>query len=390
MSGPLPETGPEGSTRVPTGACELDARQWQALARLAERYAALEDAAAGPLGDVATQAALKTSGLLRDHDLPKLANEVLEAAQALSRAGVFTAISENASPAKETLGRAVDAQSIKRMGATVLELREELRTAQRLVTRLEAIEGWFEGPAAGALAQAFVRLLDATRDTDVTGLGRDLLRILKTLSETGVLGRLADNLPYLVDTVTRLSRLAPSLLDAAGPVLEQARADLAFAHTLADMGRGVAEIWQGPTGEALARAATELSAWASQHDAVGLAQEIAALLASWRRAGVFPAVHETGLSLAGLASSLEQVQKATSADGQSLKDLTTGVSQVLDRWRRIRTGDADGQGDSPGGIRGLYQLLTEARVQDGLRQGALLLQALMDAGASTHGPARDH
>lgn len=381
MSGPLPETGQEGATGIPAGACELDARQWQALARLAERYAALEDAAGGPLGDVATRTALKASGLLRDHDLPRLTNELLEAARALSRAGVLTAISENAAPAKEALGRVIDPESIKRMGATVLELREELRTAQRLGARLEAIEGWFEGPAAGALAQAFVRLLDATRDTDVTGLGRDLLRILKTLSETGILGRLADNLPYLADTVGRLSRLAPSLLDAAGPALEQARADLAFAHALADTGRGLAEFWQGPAGEALARAATELSAWASQHDAVGLAQEIAALLASWRSGGVFPAVHEAGLALAGLASSLERAQKTAAADGQSLKDLSTGISQVLERWQRIRANGADGQGDSPGGVKGLYRLLTDARVQDGLRQGALLLQALTDAGA---------
>ncbi|MHB1513194.1 MAG: hypothetical protein ACYCTF_14220 [Acidiferrobacter sp.] len=346
MSGPLPETDPQDATRIPAGASELNARQWQALARMAERYATLEEASDGPLGAIASETVRKASGLWRDHDLARLAREILEAAEALRDAGVFAAIRDGARPAKAALGRAVDAETLKGMGAEILALRDGWRTVQRLIARLEAIEKWIEGPAAGVLTETWVRWLDATRDTDVTGLGHELLRILEGLSHTGALARLADDLPYLVDTVAQLARMAPALLEAAGPVLAQTRADLAFAHALADKGRGLADVWKGPTGEALSRAATEFSLWATEHDIAGLAQDMTALLAAFRDAGLFPAAREAGLALAGLASTWQGVQAAARADGQN---------------------------DSPGGAKGLYRLLMDPRVQDGLRQGALLL-----------------
>ncbi len=379
MSGPLPETGPESSTRIPAGACELSTRQWQALARMADRYAAFEDVAGGPLGDVATKTAERASSLLRDHDLPRLAHEILEAAEALSSAGVFAAIGEGARPAKEALGRTLDAEGMAKAGAAILELHDQWQAVRRLTARLETIEAWFEGPAAGALAQAFTRLLDATRDTDVARLGHDLLKLLGTLSRTGALSRLADEVPYVIDTVARLARMAPSWLDAAGPALAKARADLAFAHALADTGRAVGDLGKGPAGEALARAAAELSLWASGHDVAGLTQEVVALLASWRRADVFPAAREAGLALAGLAASWERAQAAAGGDGQAMQGLFLGISRTLDRMQRVRADFARGQDESPGGLKGLYRLLMDARVQDGLRQGAALLQALSGA-----------
>ncbi len=346
---------------------------------MAERYAALEDASNGPLGDVAGEAMRKASGLWHGHDLPTLTGEILQAAEALRDAGVFAAIRDGAQPAKEALGRTIDAEALKEIGTAALALRDEWRTVQRLSARLRALETWVESPTAGALADAWARWLEATRDTELTRLGRDLLRILETLSRSGALARLADDLPALIDTVAHLAHMAPALLEAAGPLLNQARMDLAFAHKLADRGRNVAEIWKGPTGEALSRAATELSAWAAEHNVAGLAQEITALLATLRDAGLFPAVREAGLALTGLASSWRRVQAAASADGHAIKDISAAAGETLDRWRHLRAGLADGQGDSPGGIKGLYHLLRDPRVQDGLRQGALLLSGLMGA-----------
>lgn len=381
MSGPIPQTDPKDATRV-GHTPELSGAQWQALARLADRYAALEEGAAGPLGGAAVGAALKASGLWRDHDLAGLAQAALKAAEALRAAGVFDAIADGAAPATESLRRALAGEGLDRIGPLILELRGALRAVQGLGARLDAWQAFLTGPAGAALVSGSVRLLEATRDTDVEGLGRDALRLLETLSQTGAIGWLADNMTYVTDTMARLSSLAPGALEAAGPLLDRARDDLLFAHRLADMGRGLGDILTGPTGAALTGLLTDLGRWSSDKDAAGFAQELAEVLAAWRDAGVLPVLRDGGLALAGIATSWDGLRKASDGGDAAAHALFANAARALDAWRHARdeaTGDTP---PTPGGLKGLYRLLTDTRVQEGLREAAIMLRALDGARAA--------
>ncbi len=384
MSGPIPEADPNNATRV-TSPPGLSARQWQALARLADRYAVLEEGAAGPLGEAAAGAALKASGLWRDHDdLTGLAEVLLKAAEALRAAGLWDAIADGAAPMREVLRRALEPETISHVGPLILELRAELRAVQGLAARLDAWQALLAGPTGAALTASVTRLLEATRDIDVAGLGRDILRLVETLSQTGAVGWLADNIAYLTDTITRLSSAAPAALEAAGPLLDRARDDLLFAHRLAEMGRGLSHILAGPTGTAITAMLADLGRWAGATDTAGLARELTDLLGAWRDAGVFPVLREAGGALADLAASWNRLQNAGDGGDAAAHALFADAARGLDAWRRWR-GE---QAPAPGGLKGLYRLLTDARVQDGLCEAATLLHALHEGRAQTSPPPR--
>lgn len=384
MSGPLFETDTEDATRV-TSAPGLSARQWQALARLADRYAALEEGASGALGEAAAGAALKASGLWRDHDLTGLSEALLKTAEAWRAAGLFDAIADGAAPMREVLRGALDHDTIDRLGPLILEL----RAVQGLAARLDAWVALLAGPAGAALASGFMRLLDATRDADVAGLGHDLLRLAEALSQTGALGWLADNMAYLTDTITRLSSAAPAVMEAAGPLLEHARDDLLFAHRLAEMGRALGEILAGPMGAAITGGLADLGRWSRANDTAALACELTELLNAWRETGVFPVLREAGGAIADLAASWRRLREAGGEGDAAAHALFGDAARGVDAWRRWR-GE---QAPAPGGVKGLYRLLTDARVQDGLREATTLLRALRETHAPTapaprsaHGP----
>ena len=386
MSGPIPEAEANDATRV-TSAPEPSARQWQALARFADRYAALEEGASGALGEAAAEAALKVSGLWRDHDLTGLAEALLKTAEALRAAGLWDAVADGASPMRGVLQRALAPDTIDQIGPLILELRGELRAVRGLAARLDAWQALLAGPTGAALATGVTRLLEAMRDTDAAGLGRDTLRLVEALSETGAVGWLADNIGYLTDTITRLSSVTPMALEAAGPLLERARDDLGFAHRLAEVGRGLGDILAGPTGAAITATLADLGRWSHAHDPAGLAQEVIELLGAWRDAGVFPVLREASGALADLTASWNRLRNADDGGRAAAQALFADTARSLDAWRRWRGEQVAEQVPASGGLKGLYRLLTDARVQDGLCEAATLLHALHEGRAQTNPPS---
>ncbi|MDA8191994.1 MAG: hypothetical protein M0Z68_11155, partial [Gammaproteobacteria bacterium] len=277
--------------------------------------------------------------------------------------------------------------TIDQIGPLILELRGELRAVRGLAARLDAWQALLAGPTGAALTTGVARLLEATRNTDVAGLGRDILRLVEALSETGTVGWLADNIGYLTDTITRLSSVTPMALEAMGPLLERARDDLGFAHRLAEMGRGLGDILAGPTGAAITATLADLSRWSHANDPAGLAQEVIELLGAWRDAGVFPVLREASGALADLTASWNRLRNADDG-GAAAQTLFADTARGLDAWRRWRGAQVAEQTPASGGLKGLYRLLTDARVQDGLCEAATLLHALHEGRAQTNPPSR--
>ncbi len=366
----------------------LTARQWQALARLADRVVALEEAGAGPLGQAVSDWALKAAAVVQGRDLKTLGQEVWRVFEALSEAGLWGAIADNAPSLKSTLDTVPwDANAIQKVVVTAEGLKRDLQVLRAFAGRLAALEELWAGPAGQALSEAWGTWSAATEPLDLAALGRELTGTLQALSTSGSLKLLSENLPYLADSLKSLGASSPRLLAALGPLLDAAREDLVLAHKLAEWARRLEVFLSGPTGTAAASAWVTASQVFSDQDLGGLTRDIVDLLAAWRRMGLFPILRDAGGGLVawaelwrtvdGSARLQEIVQSwAVPSDG------AFGWQRAGALWHTIKTASAD-QEPAEGGVKGLYKLLTDPLMQDAARQGAIILRLVTTALAQT-------
>lgn len=371
----------------------LTPAQWQALARLADRLVALEEAGAGPLGQVASDWALKAAAVVQGRDLETLGEELWRAIQALSQAGLWAAIADNAPYLKSTLDAVPwsalgDTQVIPEIARNAEGLKHDLGVLRALVGRLAALEELWAGPTGQALSEAWVKWSAATEAHDLAALGQDLTRALNALSASGLLRFLSENLAYFADSLRSLGASSPELLAALGPVLKTVREDLLLAHKLAESARHLEPILAGPTGAAAASAWVTASEAFAEKDLGGLARDMVDLLAAWRRMGLFPVLRDAGGGLAAIATMWQ------AADGNAvLQEKLRGWAEPGEgpsRWQQAGTlwdtlkNAAATQEPAEGGVKGLYKLLTDPLVQDAVRQGAVLLRLAATTLAPSH------
>ncbi len=378
MSGPLPGDGRQGPWDA-----GLSAGQWQALAHLAERVARLEEAADGPLGQGLADALTTASGTLAEHDLAGLARETLSALEALRAAGVLRALADNAETLAVLRDTRLDRATFAALTQVLNEVRADWRTWHDLARRLRASQEWLSGPGGEALAAAFTRVSGLLDRPDLERLAGELGDVLTALSESGALRALAANLPDLLAGARRLIPQGPAALADLGETLDALRADIASAHRLLEGLRGLEDLWRGPGGEALAGVVVALSRL-NREEWVGLARDIAGLLQNWRAAGVFPALESAGGWLADAAQSLPLLV----ADWAARWNTPEGEA-IRASLARLRAALGAPESHPGGGLKGLYALLTDARVQDGLYRASVIVSALRGSPGDLTHPAKD-
>lgn len=385
MSGPIPTEGTHRVGSVPQ--THLDPDQWQALARLADRIVALEEAGRGPLGQAAGDWALKAAAVVQGHDLETLGQDVWRALEALSDAGLWAAITDNARYLKSSLDAVpFDAAAIQKAVVSAEGLGRDVRVLRGFAERLQALEEFLAGPVGQALSETWVTWSAATERLDLARLGQDLAGTLQALSESGSLRFLSDNLPSLAASLQRLGTTSPELVAALGPLVDTVREDLALAHKLAEWIRHTETFLAGPAGKAVAGAWVAASQTFTDQDLGGLARDVVELLLAWRRMGLFPILRDAGGELlawtemwraAGGSAALQEVVRR----GAAPSDGAPGWQRAKTLWTAMRTASAD-QPPSEGGVKGLYTLLTDPLVQDAVRQGAMILRLVTTSLAS--------
>lgn len=387
MSGPIPTDGAH-SVGSPAQA-DLTPEQWQALARLADRLVALEEAGAGPLGQAAGDWVLKAAAVLQGHDVKSLGQDIWQALEALSDAGLWTAIAAHAQSLKSSLDTVpFDAAAIQKAAVSAEGLGRDVRVLRGLAARLQALEEFLAGPGGQAFSKTWVTWSTATGRLDLARLGQELAETLQALSESGSLRFLSDNLPSFAASLQRLGTTSPELLAALGPLVDTVREDLTLAHKLAEWIRHTEAFLEGPAGKAAAGAWVAASQTFTDQDLGGLARDVVELLLAWRRMGLFPVLRDAGVGLATLTATwqaadgpaaLQGVARGWAAPGE----VTPGWQRAKTLWTAMRAASAD-QKPAEGGVKGLYTLLTDPLVQDAVRQGAMILRLVTATLAQDH------
>lgn len=387
MSGPLPTGGAHGVGSMPH--TPLTPTQWQALARLADRIMVLEEAGKGPLGQAASDWVLKAAAVVQGQDGKTLGQDVSRALEALSDAGLWAAIADNARTLKNTLdGVPFDAAAIQKAVVSAEGLGRDVQVLRGFAARLHALEELLAGPVGQELSEAWVTATTATEGLDLATLGQELAQTLKALSESGSLRFLADNLPSLAASLRHISATSPELVAALGPLVDTVREDLTLAHKLAAWIRHTEAFLAGPAGQAAVGAWVAASQKFTDQDLGGLAGDIVELLLAWRRIGLFPVLRDVGGGLvtltevwraAGGGAALQETVGRIAAPSEN----GPGWQRIGALWAAMRTASAD-QPPSEGGVKGLYKLLTDPVVQDGARQAAMILRLVSVSLAPRH------
>lgn len=377
MSGPI---SLEGASIVDSAsAARLTEAQWRALARLADRLVALEDAGAGPLGQAASEWALKAAAIAQGRDFATLGQELLQALKGLSEAGVWAAIADHAGSVKTTLDAIPwDASAIQNLVVNAEALQHDLAVLRRFAQRLAALEGLLAGPAGQALSETWVEWSTATESLDLAALGKELTQTLHALSESGALRLLSENLPYLANTLKAVSASSPAALSTLGPFFDAVREDMVLAHKLAERARRLEIFLAGPTGTAAIGAWATASQVFVDQDLGGLTRDLVDLLGAWRRMGLFPVLKDAGGGLVALAR-LWQTADGSMRLQELVQSWTApnpggpGWQRAAALWEAVKTASAD-QEPAEGGVKGLYKLLADPVVQDAARQAAVMFR----------------
>lgn len=386
MSGPIPFGGDEALHRKPDAAAELRPEQWQALARFADTLNALEKAQEGALGQALAETLVKGSGFIRDHDLALITQELVRAVEALSEIGALNAVADNAHYLKNTLS-ALPAykNSLADLAQAVEGAREDARTLHGLATRARALDELWAGAGGDAILHSLQQGLSLARGVDFPTIGREILQTLLVLSETGSLQYLTDNLPYVTQSLKQT--LNPHNIAAMAGMLETARDDIALVHEAAAWLRNAQVFLAGPAGQALTAGLARVSAAIAEKDLAALLDDALDLLVTWRQIGLFPILTDlgkTGVAAATLwqsANGQEQLsQWLERANGFQESPAWRQIEAALEAFKRGRVDAASVP--ATGGIKGLYDVLTDARVQQGLRQAAIILQAVVAASSA--------
>ncbi len=387
MSGPIPTESTRSVGSVPQ--TYLDPDQWQALARLADRVMALEEAGRGPLGQAAGDWALKAAAVVQGHDLETLSQDVWRALEALSDAGLWATVADSARTLKNSLDAVpFDPAAIQKAIVSAEGLERDVRVLRGFAERLLALQEFLAGPVGQALSEAWVTWSAATEGLNLATLGQELAQTLKALSESGSLRFLADNLPSLAASLRHISATSPELVAALGPLVDTVREDLTLAHKLAAWIRHTEAFLAGPAGQAAVGAWVAASQTFTDQDLGGLAGDIVELLLAWRRMGLFPVLRDVGGGLvtltevwraAGGSAALQETVGGIAAPSEN----GPGWQRIGALWAAMRTASAD-QPPSEGGVKGLYKLLTDPVVQDGARQAAMILRLVSASLAPRH------
>lgn len=367
----------------------LSPDQWQALARLADRVVALEAAGKGPLGQAASDWVLKAAAVVQGQDVGALSQDISRALRAVSDAGLWAAIADNARTLKVALDAVpFDAAAIQKVVVSAEGLGRDVQVLRGFAARLRALEELLAGPLGQALSEAWVTGSAATEGVDLATLGRELAQTLQALSESGSLRFLADKLPSLAASLQHISATSPELVAALGPLVNTVREDLALAHKLAEWIRHTEAFLAGPAGQAVVGAWVATSQTLTDQDLGGLARDVVELMLAWRRMGLFPVLRDVGGGLvtltemwraAGGTAALQETVGKIAASSES----APGWRRAGALWTAMRTASAD-QPPSEGGVKGLYKLLTDPLVQDGARQAAMILRLVGASLAPRH------
>lgn len=383
MSGPLPETDHDTATPA------LTIRQWQALGRLAERWAAIEEAASGPLGDAAADALRRVSENTREQDLARHAKELLTTVKALSDAGLLATLNEHAATLSEALQTLSGLAAGPRFAATLDAAFADLATWHRYAAHLRAAETFLAGTAGQALLADITDAVSALPARELAHAGAATVSAITLLAETGALKVIAESLPALAETARTWAPLASDVAALFTRELASIRADLTVAHDLAGLVRRLQEFWAGPAGTHAVAAMTEIGRRLGDEDVPGLVREILAVLVAWRDAGALTALREAAAVVAGGAA-LAGGHIPGVPEEAGLRAFVASQGPVIHaRWQELRARytrlKAETPEQSAGGLKGLYTLLMDPRVQDGVRAATTLLQAIA---AAPQGPAR--
>ena len=189
MADVISGAGVGGAARV-----ELTAQQLAGLARLGDLVFGLTAAPAGAQGALG-EALVRGGDWYARYDLPALAESTLGALDALHRAGLLDAVRDNAAFVAESLATLTPMLGQWTEAAKNIpwqRLQQHARTADRLLTQLEAISTFVDQHLAGKLVELGVEMGQLWADTEADTSLREALETLAVLRRNGTLRRLRD------------------------------------------------------------------------------------------------------------------------------------------------------------------------------------------------------
>lgn len=191
---------PQNPNPAVPGAAELTASQLRGLAMLGGVVDQLGATFAGGAGAAATGALRQAGDLYERYDLPALLEEVLGTAKALRDSGLLKLIRDNAELVVQTIellapltAKAVESAN----GAPSERWKQNIATADRLLTELHALREFVDSNLAGELTAAIVKLTALAEETDAQGTLSDAFRTIARLRANGTLQRLVDISDYV-------------------------------------------------------------------------------------------------------------------------------------------------------------------------------------------------
>ena len=215
MADVISGAGVGGAARV-----ELTAQQLAGLARLGDLVHGLTAAPAGAQGALG-EALVRGGDWYARYDLPALAESTLGALDALHRAGLLDAVRDNAAFVAESLATLTPMLGQWTEAAKNIpwqRLQQHARTADRLLTQLEAISTFIDQHLAGKLVELGVEMGQLWADTEADTSLREALETLAVLRRNGTLRRLrdaSDQLDALLKSVN-LDALASDFVQVGG------------------------------------------------------------------------------------------------------------------------------------------------------------------------------
>ncbi|MHB1516321.1 MAG: helical membrane plugin domain-containing protein [Acidiferrobacteraceae bacterium] len=387
MSGPIPH--PEahnGVGREPAATDDIKPEQWRALGRLADQFVRLEEAAGGSLGTVLTDRIRDLSHANTDYDIGALSQDLLGMLRALSQNGVLQAITDNTAYVAQSVRTVSEnPESLAAIAAsTVKGLRNDVQLLHGLAERLRAVQGLLDGPTGAAVTKALAKVSAAYTRYDLSSIGTELAETVQALAQSGLLTLIRDNAAYLKDTTDQLVNLDPDLLKWWGVLRDTIREDLMLAHKAADLARQAQIFLDGPGGTVVTEFLTKASRAFAEHDLGGLGTELVDLLVAWRDMGLFPVLRDATTGLMTIAHTWHQsdvdpllprlLKHLQMLDMRGLQEAWHQAHATLDA---VKTTHDKATHPPQGGVKGLYTLLTDPDVQEGLWKATLVIRHIV-------------
>lgn len=198
----------------------LNTQQWRGLARLGEIVSTFDEALRGPLGAPASELAQAAGRAYAMHDLPALAEEIIETLAAWREAGLLRLLRDNAQPLGEVLAllAPLAGELVTRLRTLPAErLRDEIAQWQTIYTKVQAARGFLDGALAEELTAQLVNAGRFWQENNLEDALGDLLDTVVHIHESGMFARLREMADYLdaSDRAFDRSALMADLVKAA-------------------------------------------------------------------------------------------------------------------------------------------------------------------------------